>query len=272
VLFALNKETADSPFVVLLGYGLAYVILVLVSVQLVKTLFRTTYLRAFIAWLCTLIPQSLLFILFFLVVIPYLIGAYRIPYNNAPTLFGLRQYGTCPDCGGQAVSTYEPELHGEDGSQVGTCFSCQKHGPLKLRLLEVHDGDRIVVNKITKPVRWDVITYRAVHDSAHTVCSRLVGLPGESVEIRDGGVWINGELLTPPAELSKLKWSPPINDGLARLPRNPVTTLGADEYFVLGDFPPISNDSRYWGPLPGKNIDGVVDLVFWPLSRMRVLK
>ena len=257
----------------LLRFGIAILCYLVVVVWVIKVLFRTSFLRAALCWLPTLIPQVLLVVLMFYVMIPYVIGAYRIPTNNmAPTLFGPRQNGICPECGGQAISTYEPERDGPGGSAIGTCLSCQKSGRMTLRQVAVEDGDRFFVNKLAKPVRWDVITFRTVANESVISCNRLIGLPGEEVFISDGAIWINGVRQTPLPELAKLKWNSPFAEGVQPEPKDPSTKLGDNEYFVLGDFSEQSYDSRYWGPLPVRNLDGVVEIIYWPLSRFRLLK
>ena len=89
---------------------------------------------------------------------------------------------------------------------------------------------------------------------------RVVGLPGETIEIVEGVVHIDG---TPLEE--------PYLDEARRMYRGsrPPVTLGEDEYFVMGDNRPASNDSRRVGPLPQKMIVGHVRRVLLPLSKAR---
>lgn len=89
---------------------------------------------------------------------------------------------------------------------------------------------------------------------------RVIGLPGDVIEIAEGVVHINGEAL-PEKYLSPDR---------CRLPRSmPPRTLGPDEYFVMGDHRDRSNDSRSIGPLSRRAIRGRVVCVFWPASRCR---
>jgi signal peptidase I len=102
---------------------------------------------------------------------------------------------------------------------------------------------------------------------------RLVGLPGEEVVIKDGGIWINGARQEPPAEIAKLVFTAGpegVGNGWGS-PERPLR-LGNDEHFVLGDFSLRSADSRIWGALPGKNIEGVVSIIYWPPSRWRLIR
>ena len=87
--------------------------------------------------------------------------------------------------------------------------------------------------------RGDVIVYKIGEE---TWIKRLVGLPGESVEIRGDQLFINGQVVDEPYNVVPF----PGNCG--------PFTLGKDEYFVLGDNRPASNDSCNFGPLPGDSI------------------
>jgi signal peptidase I len=103
---------------------------------------------------------------------------------------------------------------------------------------------------------------------------RLLGLPGEKLEIKDEAVWINGQKWTPPPELSGLiytGWATgTLPDERAKEPRS--WDLGPDDFFVLGDFTTNSDDSRRWGPVPRANLVGVATLIYWPPRAWRILR
>ena len=88
---------------------------------------------------------------------------------------------------------------------------------------------------------------------------RVVGLPGETVEVQRGTVYINGRVLTEPYLDRK------DNSSARRV------TLGEAEYYVIGDNRRNSNDSRSWGPVPEDNIVGRVWLVYWPWDDIHVV-
>jgi len=115
--------------------------------------------------------------------------------------------------------------------------------------------------RFTSPHRGDVIVFRYPLNPSIFYIKRIIGLPGETVSINRGVVSIqetNGESIT----LSE----PYIATDDATYSKE--VTLGAGEYFVLGDNRPNSSDSRVWGALPRKDIVGHVLLRLLPLSRI----
>jgi hypothetical protein len=112
---------------------------------------------------------------------------------------------------------------------------------------------------------------------------RLVGLPGEELFIKDGAIWIDGTRLNPPAEIAPLQFTDARERSVGETwgsPERPAK-LGADEYFVLGDFALRSSDSRVWTyetdghppyAVPRSYIEGVVTLIYWPPGRWRVFR
>lgn len=93
--------------------------------------------------------------------------------------------------------------------------------------------DRLIYN-ITKPGRGDIIAYRR-EGSGHYSLKRVVGLPGETVQIKNGRVYINGKNVKKGIELSNIDFA-----GIAEEP----VELASDEYFVIGDNHSVSDDSR----------------------------
>ena len=125
-------------------------------------------------------------------------------------------------------------------------------------------AEYILVNKVVyatlgEPTRGDVIVFRDWNDNEDYI-KRVVGLPGETVEIRDGQVVVDG---APLAE--------PYLDGVTTGGGSGAVRLGPDEYFVLGDNRGNSSDSRVHGPLPRDHIVGRAWLTYWPLSHFRRL-
>ena len=119
-----------------------------------------------------------------------------------------------------------------------------------------HDADYLIIDelsyKLREPERQEVIVFKYPKDTSYKFIKRIIGLPGEKVEIKNGEVFINGTTKIDEPYLSekvKAEWSKNINFSIQ---------LGADEYFVMGDNRNYSSDSRSWGPVPKKNIVGKV--------------
>jgi signal peptidase I len=120
------------------------------------------------------------------------------------------------------------------------------------------DQERIFINKFVyhfEPIeRGDVIVFWYPLDRSKSFIKRVVGLPGESIEIRDGHVYINGQ------ELADQYVPANYLDGSTYAPhRVPV-----DGYFVMGDHRDSSNDSRVFGPVPRQFIYGKAVFAYWP--------
>ena len=119
----------------------------------------------------------------------------------------------------------------------------------------LHDGQYLVIGKVMywihPPERGDVIVFRPPQNPAEDYIKRIVGLPGEQVEIRDGAVWVDGTPLEEPYVTSLGPYSS-------------TWTLGDGEYFVLGDNRTNSSDSHTWGTLPEENVVGKAWLCYWP--------
>ena len=124
------------------------------------------------------------------------------------------------------------------------------------------DGDRIVVNKFVyrfQPIgKGDVVVFWYPRDPSVSFIKRVVGRPGDVVEIRAGRVLVNGTP-TPEAYLQK---------GFRDEDFHPPTTVRQGHYFVLGDHRRSSNDSRSWGEVPQKYIYGQAVFRFWPLRQV----
>jgi len=118
------------------------------------------------------------------------------------------------------------------------------------------DGEFLVVNKLGyrlhQPQRGDIIVFRDPYSPDRKLIKRVIGLPGESVEIRDGQVLINDQIL-----------DEPYLDEAGSSARA-AAAIGDDEYFVLGDNRNNSSDSRSWGTLPRAGIVGKAWLSYWP--------
>lgn len=131
------------------------------------------------------------------------------------------------------------------------------------------DGDQLIVDKLTyrfhDPARFDIIVFPFRYKDNTYYIKRIIGLPGETVQIVDGEIYINGELLEESYGREVMQ-----DAGLAAEP----ITLGDDEYFVLGDNRNYSSDSRdpSVALIHRKEIIGRAWVRIWPLRSFGVLK
>lgn len=127
---------------------------------------------------------------------------------------------------------------------------------------------------IRNPRRWEVAVFTtrglpvADEDKGKSYIKRIVGLPGEEIEIRNGEVYVNGKIATKPAELSGVGY---IRKRFPAFDNAPRIRVPEGMYFVLGDNSKDSEDSRFWGFLPEQNIRGRAFVVFFPRNRVHWL-
>ena len=124
----------------------------------------------------------------------------------------------------------------------------------------ISDQERIFINKLVyrfEPIeRGDVVVFWYPLDRTKSFIKRVVGLPGETVEIRRGRVSVDGRELTERYILAEYLDSS--NFGPVKVPPG--------EYFVMGDHRDSSNDSRVFGPVPDQYIYGKAVFAYWPID------
>ena len=139
-------------------------------------------------------------------------------------------------------------------------------------LPELHDGERLLVNKLVyykiQGVSWghlergDIVVFWFPNDPDKSYVKRVIGLPGETVEIRNGKVFINGQQLEEDYLDTEYNQS---------LPSYPPKRVDEHFYFVMGDNRDNSSDSRYWGLVPEKYIYGKAFFRYWRPQNMGFL-
>ncbi len=126
-----------------------------------------------------------------------------------------------------------------------------------------HNGQYLLVNKLTykigHPERNDVIVFHFPLDETKNYIKRVIGLPGEKVEVKNGQVYVNDVLVPEAYEIHQAFY----NYG--------PTTVPADQYFVLGDNRPESSDSHFWGFVPMRDIVGKAWISYWPPSMWGII-
>jgi len=130
------------------------------------------------------------------------------------------------------------------------------------------DQERIFINKfvyrfgIADVGRGDTVVFWFPGDPSKSYIKRVIGAPGDTVEVIEGKVLVNGRALAEP-------YVPDEYRDRVSMPRSVVP---ADQYFVLGDHRSSSNDSRMWGMVPRRYIYGKAAFVYWPLDRLGLLR
>jgi len=127
----------------------------------------------------------------------------------------------------------------------------------------LHDGEFVVVNRLAyrwaQPLRGDIVVFRFPLNPDRRFIKRVIGLPGDQVQISEGRVLVNGMYLEEPY--------------IAAAPRYAGEwKVGAEEVFVLGDNRNNSSDSQHWGMLPLDDIIGRAVLVYWPVAEAGVIR
>lgn len=131
-------------------------------------------------------------------------------------------------------------------------------------LPELHDGERLLVNKLVyykiQSVSWghiergDIVVFWFPNDPDKSYVKRVIGLPGETVEVRGGKVFVDG------VQLKEDYLDAEHNQAL---PSWPAKKVEEHHYFVMGDNRDNSSDSRYWGLVPEKYIYGKAFFRYW---------
>jgi signal peptidase I len=156
--------------------------------------------------------------------------------------------------------------------------------------------DKLFVNKfvyfIGEPKREDIVVFRAPkeadfeteHTHENVLIKRLIGIPGDTIEVKkdDAGVmrvFRNGKAVNEPVCNKDASNEPCIKEPMAdpqsdqaRFAVGASLKLGPDELFVMGDNRNFSNDSRFWGVLKRNRVIGKASFIFWPPSRIRIVR
>jgi signal peptidase I len=130
-------------------------------------------------------------------------------------------------------------------------------------LPNLHEGEYVIVDKISyalrQPERGEIVVLKNPTPGQPDLIKRLIGLPGETIDVHDGKVYVNGQPLAEPYLAQ-----PMAGDSTA-------TQLQAGQYFVMGDNRNNSEDSRRFGPRPLNDIVGRAWIIYWPPADWQIL-
>ena len=194
-------------------------------------------------------------VLVFLIIRPFFLQAFFIPSESMePTLMG----------------------HNAGGEHTDTIHDNIFVNKLVYRYGEPQFGDIIVFRA---PAKADQESERSGKPQVENVLiKRLIGLPGDTIEVKDVEKDINGEKRTVKAVFRNNKQiadpyikEPMESPGGGEFGLNAPLKLGENQLFVMGDNRNDSNDSRFWGTLERARVIGKASFIFWPMGRLRLL-
>jgi signal peptidase I len=137
-----------------------------------------------------------------------------------------------------------------------------------------HNREYLIIDKITyrftEPNRGDVIVFKYPKNPSQYFIKRIIGLPGEKLEVKDGHVIVYNKE-HPDGEVLPEEYLSDENSTFNPFGRDEVISLGSDEFYVLGDNRQASSDSRSWGVLPRKNFVGRAWFRVFPLDNLGFL-
>lgn len=156
----------------------------------------------------------------------FVLEAFRIPTGSmADTLMGDHFRIRCTQCGFKYEYNFNPYIHQSHRTAVGNgyfkllpsprCSSCGYYEKPDMTALQ-SNGDRILVFKslyqFTEPKRWDVFVFKNPTEPKINYIKRLIGKPGETLEIIDGDIYIDGKIARKPAKVQQELWMPVYNN------------------------------------------------------------
>jgi signal peptidase I len=130
----------------------------------------------------------------------------------------------------------------------------------------LEDQERIFINKLVyrweRVERGDIVVFRYPRDPRKSFIKRVIALPGDTIRISYGHVYVNGKTVDEPY----------VPEDYLDTRSYPETVVPANAYFVLGDHRSMSNDSREFGPVPRSHIYGKAVFGYWPVEKMGLLR
>ena len=122
-----------------------------------------------------------------------------------------------------------------------------------------------LVYRFGEPKRGDVIIFK--YSDTQDFIKRIIGIPGDSIMVKDGQIYVNGNQLNESNYLDETVYT----SGGEYLAEGQTIAIGDNEYFVLGDNRPHSSDSRTFGPISENQVKGKAWIVYLPISEFRIV-
>ena len=134
-------------------------------------------------------------------------------------------------------------------------------------------GDMVFSEKVSyyfrSPQRGDIVTFDDPEVAGRTLIKRVIATGGETVDLVDGHVEVDGVALTEPYTLGKESW--PLSRTASDVDIEFPYTVPQGELWVMGDNRTASQDSRYFGSIPASSVTGRGAMIYWPLSEIKLL-
>lgn len=131
-----------------------------------------------------------------------------------------------------------------------------------------HEAQRLLVDRVSPRLGWlnrgDIVIVHSPAQADIELIKRLIGKPGDEVQLRDNRVFVNGVALDEPYLPSDANSGPRNNDTSWK--------LGDNQYFIMGDNRSASQDSRFFGPVEGTRVAGRALVVYWPFSEFSLVR
>ncbi|MEQ9411051.1 MAG: S26 family signal peptidase [Fuerstiella sp.] len=167
-------------------------------------------------WLRNMVELSLLFLIAVIMLRGFILEGYLISTGSmAPGLLGLHKHVECPSCGFPFAFgvTFDESVDGEatddDGSHLRTHARCPNCGQASISVesVPISHGDQLLVHKgvfdLRRPRRWETIVFRNPASPGEAYVKRAVGLPGETLQIQNGDLFIEGQIARKDFETSR---------------------------------------------------------------------